>query len=210
MDDPVSLQRITAIVKLYHDGYTHAKIAERMKVSLPTVARDLAEARREWRKRAAEEVGLIKADELEGLRHLEAEAAKQYRLATDAHVQLKWFDKRLQVKAQIARLLGLNAEVTPSGEGNGESNSGDAGLQLAARMAEILDRTIGIIGNGDDSSRDEDEFITAEYIGPVDTSAYRQAASPLLLASMGKNEAVAAAGELAYLVPKKRPGVREK
>lgn len=72
------LQRRAIVAELYSKGVYQSDIATKLKVSLPTVQRDLAAVRKQWLESSLQDFDQVKADQLAKLDEVERQAWLQW------------------------------------------------------------------------------------------------------------------------------------
>lgn len=93
------------VARLLAKKITQAEIAEELRVSQPTISRDVKVIEEEWKREYAAELDAIRARELAELRDIERDAAAAFARTRDP----RFLQARLSTKARIAKLIGLDA-----------------------------------------------------------------------------------------------------
>ena len=109
-------ERRSRVAELYFRlGMRQTEIAEQLRVSQPTIARDVKILVSRWRDAAVGDVEALRGKELADLSEMERDAALQFQKTGDP----RFLSERRLIKKRRAEMLGLDAPVRLAGADGG-------------------------------------------------------------------------------------------
>jgi predicted XRE-type DNA-binding protein len=98
-------KRRTLVAGLYLNRFSQMEIAAQLNVSQPTVARDLAALKAQWKREASGKINARIAREAAELDAMERDCCLQFSKSKDR----TWLETRLRIKERRAKLFGFDA-----------------------------------------------------------------------------------------------------